>query len=214
MHSDLLRLQAGESVKRLRVLEERLALFTRIGIFAALIVLLAVGIFFEVNREMKNAAERRQQQVGRNVAHGASLMDQGKFLESLPPFVEALSLDQNDPVRRKTHRVRIAAVLQQCPKIVQMWFLDSNLNSAALSRDGRLVLAARANNDTATLCDLGNGNTIPLHVDHTDDVEAVSFSRDGRYAVTSSDDKSARVWELGTNKPPLLLPHEATVYSA
>jgi WD40 repeat protein len=212
MHADLLLLQAGKSVKRLRMLEKRLALYARIGVVTAVILVSAAGVSYEVNREIKIAAERRQQQVGRNVAHGTRLMEEGDFFGSLPPFVEALSLDQADRLRRETHRVRIAAVLRQCPRIVQMWFLDSPLNSAELSRDGQQVIAAGVDG-VATLCGLtSNSKSVPWIV-HTNELEDASFSGDGRFVVTASANL-AQVWERGASKSVFTMTHPGTVYSA
>ena len=211
MHADLLLLQAGKSVKRLRLLEKRLALYTRIGLISAISLVVLSGALYEVNREIKIAAERRQQQVGRNVAHGTGLMDKGDYFEALPPFVEALSLDQGDPLRRETHRVRIASVLWQCPRIVRMWFLESPLNGAEFAKDGRYVVTAGADG-TVAFCDLTGNSEFSPWISHTDEIENVSFSSDGRFVAIASAN-SVQVLETVSKKKVLSLTAPGTVYS-
>src|SRR5262249_42868554 len=46
---------------------------------------------------------------------------------------------------------------------------------------------------------------------HTDEVWAVAISRDGRRALSGSRDRTARVWDMYTGKPLLLLPHATGV---
>ena len=72
-------------------------------------------------------------------------MDQGDLISALPWFVEALRFDRGDRSRERTHRVRIAATLAQCPRLLQMWFHAGSVNSAVFSRDGRWVLTASDN---------------------------------------------------------------------
>src|SRR5439155_9896812 len=70
-------------------------------------------------------------------AHGIRLMEEGDLLRSLPWFAEALRLGQGDPARAENHRIRLGAVLQQCPKLTQVWFHEGPVSHAEFSPDGR-----------------------------------------------------------------------------
>src|SRR5205809_5721035 len=110
-------------------------------------------IFFEINHSRKMmaerrqqqarlAAERRQQQARFNVLQGTRFMEAGDFFRSLPLFVAALNLDEDNTKLSESHKVRIASLLQQCQRIVKMRFLNDDVNGAKLSHDGRYVAAA------------------------------------------------------------------------
>jgi hypothetical protein len=73
------------------------------------------------------------------VANGTRALDGGELFGSLVWYGEALRLDRGDPAREDPHRVRLAAVLRRCPRLVQAWF-DNSAAAPAFSPDGRHVL--------------------------------------------------------------------------
>ena len=42
---------------------------------------------------------------------------------------------ERDPLREENHRVRLAAVLQQCPKLSQVWFHEGSVTHAEFGKD-------------------------------------------------------------------------------
>src|SRR5439155_12964387 len=100
----------GKSVKRLPVLERRWVVVKRaaavavaVGVLAAMVTTVAVHL----NRESKRADEDRQRQVGGSVEYATRAMEEGDFLGALPLLTEALRLDQGNPGKVETHRLRI-----------------------------------------------------------------------------------------------------------
>src|SRR5262249_26107727 len=161
MQADLLLLQGGKSVKRLRVVERRLAILTRVGVLTALLAVIASGIFYETNRQRRIATRNL---VRLHTAHGTRLMDEGDLFGSLLFFTEALRLDAGSAQREEPHRIRIASVLRECPKLVGLFAHERGTNDdvepaikqAALSPDGRLLITASADH-TAQVWDLASG---------------------------------------------------------
>ncbi|MBL8528368.1 MAG: PD40 domain-containing protein, partial [Burkholderiales bacterium] len=68
----------------------------------------------------------------------------------------------------------------------------------AFSRDG--YLASASYDKTARIWDL-NARTSRILKGHTDDVEAVAFSPDGKWLATASDDSEVILWDAGNGKP-------------
>jgi eukaryotic-like serine/threonine-protein kinase len=159
----------------------------------------------ELAREAATASAQQEQEgrqrVQRNVvrqyvANGSRLMNEGDLFTALLWYVEALRLDAGDPRREESHRIRIASVLRQCPKLLNVFSHGTMLYHAEFSPDGN-KLATASNDHTARLWNLETGeNTLVLP--HNNEVNDVGFSQDGLQIVTSSQDKTARVWDSGT----------------
>src|SRR5262249_52272216 len=90
----------------------------------------------ERRRAEQLSKESQERAVDLNVAYGVRLMEAGDLLSSLQWFIEALHLDESDPVRAGVHRVRIGAVLRDCPKLMQLWRLSSTVLHVEFSPDG------------------------------------------------------------------------------
>jgi len=132
------------------------------------------------------------------VANGTRALDGGDLFGSLLWYGEALRLDRGDPAGEDPHRVRLAAVLRCCPRLVQVWF-DNGAAPPAFSPDGRcVVLIQKA---VARTWDVASGQAVSAPMSHAADVERAAFSPDGRRVVTTAADGTARVWEATTGKP-------------
>jgi WD40 repeat protein/tRNA A-37 threonylcarbamoyl transferase component Bud32 len=70
------------------------------------------------------------------------------------------------------------------------------LRSLSFSPDGRLVLAAAADDRTARVWDATTGREVALFRGHGQVVNTAAFSPDGRRVVTAADDGTARIWQL------------------
>ncbi|HKS35816.1 MAG TPA: WD40 repeat domain-containing protein, partial [Verrucomicrobiae bacterium] len=219
MHADLLLLQAGKSVKRLRLLERRLALLSRIGLGAGMLVLtgllVVAAAYYQANRDRRKA---RQNLAVSHVAYGTRLMDEGDLLGALPSFAEALRLERDDAERERRHRVHLGVVLRQCPKLTRLWFHDGRINAANFSPDGRRVVVAGVNGNAAVWDAEGSLQIFRL-VGHRPEkeVESACYSSDGRFLLTAGEDGLVRIWNAENGEEiaaasPLL--HPDTVYNA
>jgi WD40 repeat protein len=213
LHADLLVLANGKSVKRLRLLERRLARFKRIASVSALALIALAAVFYQVYREWRSAAETRQQQAGANIAYGNRALESGDLLGALPCFAEALRQDQGNPNRETQHRLRFGSVLRQCPKLAQMWFAPKGLVSARFSADGRSVLAVEEYGQ-AQVFHPDADPSLSLRFGQEPGLRNGDFRPDGTLAVTVSDDGTASVWRVSDGVELLTLEHPGAVLSA
>ncbi len=162
----------------------------------------------------ERAEDSRQRLVRLNVANGIRLMNEGNFFDSLVWFAEALKLEQGEPAKEETHRTRFAAVLQQCPTLVQLFVQDSAITHAEFSPDGRKVLTAAGR--SARVWDAFTGGPITPPLEHRDRVTCACFNSDGSRVLTASDDQTAQVWDAATGRPliPSMKHGDAVRYAA
>ena len=199
MRADLLLLQGGKSVKRLRLVERRLALITRASIVMTCLAVLTSALAFQISRQ-KTATTQRL--VRSHVDAGTRLMNDGDYFGALLWFAEALKLDAGNPIREENHRIRIASVLRQCPKLVGVFVHDGTVNQAAFSPDGR-HLATASDDHTAAIWDLVSGARL-FTLPHKNKVYLLAFSPDGTRIATADRDDMAHVWDAATGKPLLV----------
>jgi WD40 repeat protein/serine/threonine protein kinase/tetratricopeptide (TPR) repeat protein len=87
----------------------------------------------------KESLDRLERQY---VVEGVRLLEEKDPLAALTRLVEPLKLREKDPQAQLVHRVRVAAVLQQAPRPIHIWFHDGEVNAAEFSRDSRHVVTA------------------------------------------------------------------------
>jgi WD40 repeat protein/tRNA A-37 threonylcarbamoyl transferase component Bud32 len=184
----------------------RPAVAALIGVSAAALLALALGGWVAslelYHREQALAAQvqaNRQALIRLNVANGKNLLDTENGPAALVWFARALSLEP-DETQQALHRVRFASVLQDCPRLNQLWAHQVNITDVAFSPDGRWVLTASAD-CTAQVWDVGTGEPrFPMSLRHELSIYHAAFSADGRRIVTAAEDRTAKVWDADTGR--------------
>jgi WD40 repeat protein/serine/threonine protein kinase len=140
---ELLALQGGTSVLRLRRIEGALRWLRRYGLaLLALLAAVAVGRYYQAQAQ-REAAELRQRKVGSFVANGEHALETKDLLGALSWFAEAWELDprrENEMI----HRIRLGSVLQQAPGLVQMWFQDRQIKETFFAGQENQILMSDA----------------------------------------------------------------------
>jgi WD40 repeat protein/serine/threonine protein kinase/tetratricopeptide (TPR) repeat protein len=179
------------------------------GVFV-LFAVAAVGFLWNAElraraeREVRHSAElsetlteSQRRLVRLTVANGARRLDEGNPIGALPWFAEALLLERDDPAREAMHRLRLAAVLQQCPRLAQVWFHNARVNVVAFSPDGRRILTASADG-TAQIHDTITGQATQRIPRPGKNVLHAAFSPDSELFATASVDGTVELWRSDT----------------
>jgi WD40 repeat protein len=124
------------------------------------------------------------------VSSGTQCLDAGDSFGALLWFVEALAMEEHDASRAEIHRMRIGALLQHSPKLVQYWLLDKPTASTEFSLDARRVLVL-GQDSVAHILDVRTGSrvTAPLKLKYG--MSQAKFSPDGRYVLTVASPPAA-----------------------
>jgi WD40 repeat protein len=89
-------------------------------------------------------------------------------------------------------------------------------NCLAFTADGKLFAATSTNGvypPRITLFDLATGNSLAEYDGHQDNVNSLTFSRDGAWLASGSSDETVRLWNLKQGKEARVLRHAAPVRS-
>jgi WD40 repeat protein len=174
----------------------------------AVLTLAILGLWYQVHLRQAlkavsaHAGESRQRLVQLHVAEGGHALDAGDWGTALIWFTEALRLEQDNPSRQAMHRLRIGAVLGQCPRPIHLWFHDGPVWHAEFSPDGQCVLTV-SEDHTARLWHTRTGEALTRPLHHPQAVWHGAFSPDGRSVVTACADGTARLWDAATGAPRL-----------
>jgi eukaryotic-like serine/threonine-protein kinase len=150
----------------------------------------------EAQRATTAAEETRQRLLRLRLDNGARLLETAYLMPSLPWFVEAFKVDQGHPEHETKHRLRLASILQQCPRPRQMWFHGGSAN-VALSPDGKLALTG-ASDGTSAIWDVATGRQLGIaqFPRGTSSRPRCRFSTDGKSAFAEGG-SAVVIWELG-----------------
>lgn len=138
------------------------------------------------------------------VERGSQEIEDGNSVAALPWYAAALEMAAGDPDREWAHRFRLASVLEQAPRPLRIWQLNSEALCAEVSPDGALIAAGGLHGQFG-LWNVEKGTTV-LRPDlpRSKEVFALTFSDDGQLVAASAGD-SVRVWDLKSNEQILHL---------
>jgi WD40 repeat protein len=208
MRADLELLQSGKSLARMRAIQRTAAKLKGASLAIAAVTVLAVGAFLyqryeatearRLVRENLRLAEQSKELAGQSrgrllqlqIANAVRVMDQGDLTHSLLWLAEAFTNMAGDAAREEMHRIRIASVLENCPKLSQIFVLDGPAYYGQFSPDGSRLVTLTP--QELAVYDLGKGAPI-LKVHHTNTVDMVAFRSDGHGLIVTRKSRSNHV---------------------
>ena len=147
LRADLLLLQSGRSVRRLRRTERVLGWCKRLALVGVGLLALGIGALVFQHHQTRLARQLAEESQARllrlHTVHGLHLMDGGDYLAAVVWFTEALKLART-PQEEQVQRYRIALVQRQCPVLLHLGGHSKALNHAEFSPDGRRLLTIGA----------------------------------------------------------------------
>jgi WD40 repeat protein/serine/threonine protein kinase len=215
IHAQLLLLRAGRSMRRLQRLERIATGVRRYGLFVSGLLVLAGITAYQWTERQNQRAELRQRQVGSYVAYGSQSMEKNDLLGSLPWFAEAYRLDKDNSRNVETHQLRMAAVLQNAPTIVQMSFTDNEMRQASFDGAEDRVFWSVGLGRWA-VCDASTGRPEFAIFGTGDKREVAALALDSDLAITYYNDSNhaVTVWNYRTGQRDRDLTSEVDLYPA
>ncbi len=158
------------------------------------------------SRAAREATQRAETSLARmKVSEGWHLVERGDLFAGFHHFVESFRLEAEDPARVRIHRLRIGALLQQCPALVRTWSLETPVAQVAPSPEGNCILVcARTDSPRgghARVWDLRTATPVTPPLIHGSRVVFGDFNARGDAVVTAGEDGVVHVWDALTGRP-------------
>jgi WD40 repeat protein len=203
MHADLALLQSGRSVRRLRTVEHRLAIATKVGLVTAAIALVAaVGYFGAIKQAQR--ARRAEQQLARQLyASDMNLAQQAWDKGNVRHVIELLEAHRP----RKTDREDLRGFewfylwrLTQQDNAIQTFRSEAagiakGFISVALSPNGK-TLASETPDGKVIVWDVASTSRLATFSAHIGWGHALAFSPDGKLLANRSDLNTIQLWNV------------------
>jgi WD40 repeat protein len=213
LHTDLARVARGKSVRYRRLLSRWFLRLKRVGGLSVLGLAVLSAVAYIVYEQRHSHADAERRAVGASVASGIQAMEAGDFLGALPHLTEALRLAQVDPQRSRTQRLRLGSVLDQCPKLTELWSGRDAVSDGQFSPDGTEVLLARFCGDVE-IYDRKSGRPRGRPLKPPPTLINAAYSPDGRLLVTVSQSSVACIWDAAKFWEIRRVPHQSQLCGA
>ncbi|PYJ98174.1 MAG: hypothetical protein DME23_12840 [Verrucomicrobia bacterium] len=205
MHADLALLQSGRSVKRLRTVEHRLAIATKVGLVAAAIALVTVVGYFGAIRQAQHARNAEEKLARQLYASNMNLAQQAWDKGNVRRALELLELhrtrksDREDLrgfewfyLWRLCHQDNALHTLRSEARGITKHFI-----SVALSPNGK-TLASESPDGKVIVWDIASMSRLATLSAHTTGwSHALAFSPDGQLLAHRGDFDTIELWDVG-----------------
>lgn len=144
--------------------------------------------------------QSRQRLVRQEVEEGARLEREGDLHQALSWYVDALKLDPKHPA---DHRMRVASVLQRCPRLLAVSSPRTTLERIVVCTGGTRLLTYDSRY-TVQVWDAATLQAVSPPLTHPGKVIIPGPTADGRWVVTNCRDGKTRLWNAETGDCHLL----------
>ena len=160
------------------------------------------GVLTQWHRATNQSEVNRRQIVQLNVLSGVQLMQAGDYFKSLLWFAEALRTDAGHPEREEIHRMRIASVLQQSPRLVQVITHEGlSIASAAFSATDDRLATVSVEDRTVRVWEVPGGKLLMKSKRLGKVPYSVLFSPDGTRLLVVLSDNTVPMFDAATGEP-------------
>jgi serine/threonine protein kinase/WD40 repeat protein len=108
-------------------------------------------------------------------------------------------------------RVKVWNVETGQEKILKDFQPDLEVRQVLATHPTHPLLAALTSPNTIGLWNMATGDKLPFSCAHQAEVNALQFSKDGRFLMSASDDQTLSVWDVESGARVRTLPHQARV---
>ena len=200
LRAELLLVQAGESLRRTRVLERQFRCFRRAAVLALVALLIGILGFLPIQREREARLRAERERMAWLTQFEAQNVEQ-LFANDRPreAIASLAGLLREDAANQVAAERLLHALTDRSFALPLTPALEHTAGVAIVrwSADGERVVTA-SQDGSARVWDGRTGQPVTPPLRHRGPVRWVEFSPEGGLVVTASDDGTARVWDVAT----------------
>ena len=198
MHAEITALANGRSIKRLRLLERRMLVFTRIARMSVLILIPLLFLIFLGQREWQRRIQEMSREIGRFEVKAANSITEGDYGTALRHVGRALEIAPEDELNHEVQQMRAASLLGCMPALSQFWVVGGSVNALRFSKSNQSLFAVGDEGFVARFS-LSDSSMHPF-VGHAGDVRALDYDGENERLLSASHDRSIRLWNAETGE--------------
>jgi WD40 repeat protein/serine/threonine protein kinase len=222
MRDELLLIQSGRSIRRIRKLEKRLAIATRMGLAACGVAIIFVSAFLHQKQRAEqekllrlvDAAKREKNVLAQRLTksqidNALRLIDRDQLSAALPYLTAAL---RRDPYERSAATQLIFALSHH--RFARLAFPplhhEDRVTCALYSPAGNTILTTAADGK-AYLWDSQTGERLAGPFAHGSEIDSACFNPAGDHFATGGEDGRVVIWGKSPDQKVVLNAHKAAV---
>jgi WD40 repeat protein len=225
MHADLLMLQHGRSVRRLRLIERRVTLLTRTTLVASLLLAIASAAYLVARLQARREATQRQASeqllyaadvnLAQQALEAGNLVRATTLLEAHRPGSNSKLETPNSKVERDLRGFEWYYLRNRCrgDEVYTFRGHEQAVQGVAISPDGKL-LASCSDDNTVKLWELAAKTNLATLAVHAGAVNALTFSPNGAKMASGGADKTVRLWDVATREVVARLTNHTTALTS
>ncbi len=213
MHAEVTALANGKSIRRLRLLERRVAEMSRYTKLAVAVLVPVLLLSWGAYREWRNRVEDLHLEIGTYEGTATGFLNEGDYANGLKNVANALKLAPDDSENSNLQRLRAGTILNLMPTITHAWQAPSSVNSVDVHPLGESIFVAGDQSHVArySLRDL---DEVTVFEGHLGDVRQLDYHHETDHLLTVSADRTARIWNAVTGQERSAYHHQSELWSA
>ncbi len=231
LERDLRRFLADEPIhyrrpsfrRRMRLGYRRHRTITNVVVCFLVVVTLGMTAYIlSIQAERENtAAKERETRANLErsyVDRGLDALNRGEFFAGLPWLVSAMRLYPMDERRQRVHRLRLASVLEWCPRLVRLFLPGEGIEAFSFEPQGRSVVMVKnqvsfvpvpdqpgvshtVTRGAVRLVDVAETRPLTEMVSFDDTIDEVRFTPDGLRMLIALNDSRYVGYDIQTGLP-------------
>ena len=211
MHAEITALANGRSIRRLRLLERRMSMLTRVSKVTAIVLLPLLFLGFVLQKEWQRRISDTHREIGSFEAGAANYLSQGDYASALRDVEKALRLAPNDLRNRELQHRRASLILDLVPPLTHMWRAEASVNAVHFGQN-KDELFVVGDSGLVGKCSLVDGS-FDRFAGYQGDVRDLALHPEKGILLSAGEDQAIVQWDMSTGEEMQSFRHPVSLWA-